>query len=225
VLDEPEDIFLPIGSSCTICGLIIGIALARKLKIGFKKPLQNFHIHGVINHHVIARIPFILRYLINTMIKDTEKVLYSNDCLNISEEIKAVSKQVILNTSFAGIYGKMSPEGERAKEIFEKGKWISINNCKNHSDDTCLLKPFLCSCFLTKCSAALLKYIHQYPHKASTTLLWETKSIIQPHSNSLDQVWENIQFASQDPKVKSFFVKSELCSRNKLEEKMHKINL
>jgi len=115
-LPEPEDIFLPIGSSCTITGLIFGIALARKLKIGFKKPLEKLRIHGVIIHHATAKLPFLYKILIKWLIKETHKILNEPKI----EEIHAVYNRVHFETRYAGKYGGMTPEAENAKKYFQK---------------------------------------------------------------------------------------------------------
>ena len=51
--DGTDAIYLAVGSSCTISGLIVGVALSRRLgQEAFRSP--NFRIHGVIIHHIFA---------------------------------------------------------------------------------------------------------------------------------------------------------------------------
>lgn len=51
--EDPDDIYLAVGSSCTISGLIIGIALSRHLGLrAFASP--SFTLHGIIIHHLLA---------------------------------------------------------------------------------------------------------------------------------------------------------------------------
>ena len=48
------------GSGCTISGIIVGIAIARKLGIGFLGDLNGYHLHCVPAHHLFARFTFLL---------------------------------------------------------------------------------------------------------------------------------------------------------------------
>ena len=54
-LPDVDGIYVPVGSSCTISGLIIGVALARRLGLkAFSRP--GFRLHLVPIHHVFAAL-------------------------------------------------------------------------------------------------------------------------------------------------------------------------
>ena len=60
VCDDPPAIYLAVGSNCTISGLLIGVALARRLNMkAFRNP--RFRIHGVPIHHAIGIFFFNLK--------------------------------------------------------------------------------------------------------------------------------------------------------------------
>jgi hypothetical protein len=55
LLEDPDAIYLPVGSSCTITGLILGVCLSRKFrKKAFRSP--RFKIVGVIIHHGLVKL-------------------------------------------------------------------------------------------------------------------------------------------------------------------------
>ena len=59
---DPPAIYLAVGSSCTISGLIIGVALARRLNMkAFRSP--RFRIHGIPIHHALGMTLFVFFFL------------------------------------------------------------------------------------------------------------------------------------------------------------------
>jgi hypothetical protein len=224
---EPEDIFLPIGSSCTISGLIIGIALARKLNIGFKKPLEKFHIHGVIIHHAFAKVPGVVRYIIKRLIRDTSKVLLAAGGPDIYSDALMVCRQCIIMTEYAGKYGQMTEQAQNAKNIFDSGEWVHQENLSSYpSSHRANIPAWLDACFLAKAGAALIDFLKIHPEKSNTTLLWETKSLVQPRSLSVETTWSNLQKEeNEDRKVREFVIQSGINSRKKVEERTTVIDI
>jgi 1-aminocyclopropane-1-carboxylate deaminase/D-cysteine desulfhydrase-like pyridoxal-dependent ACC family enzyme len=42
---DPTHLFIAYGSGCSTAGLIVGMAIARKLRRGFRRPLNEFTLH------------------------------------------------------------------------------------------------------------------------------------------------------------------------------------
>lgn len=55
-LIEPKHLFLAVGSTCTISGLVTGLCLCRKLGRNAFKNIDQFTLNGVITHHQNAMV-------------------------------------------------------------------------------------------------------------------------------------------------------------------------
>eukprot|EP01124_Arcella_intermedia_P006592 TRINITY_DN1390_c0_g1_i1.p1 TRINITY_DN1390_c0_g1~~TRINITY_DN1390_c0_g1_i1.p1 ORF type:complete len:456 (+),score=109.61 TRINITY_DN1390_c0_g1_i1:190-1557(+) len=209
-IEEPTDIFLALGSSCTTAGLLLGIGLAHSLNLGFRD-LKKITIHAVPIHHAYARIPFLVRWLIKKLIKDTYPILVEYGKLNVPGVLQntlTLLEQVEIPTNYAGVYGKMSPQGEITKSIFEEGCWVE--------DDQ--PKPWMCACFTSKSGSALLDFLKKNPSKAPTTVFWETKSVVQP---PMEQGWKKAQkLMEKDIPLKKWILKSNIQE----EQDLHTFN-
>jgi len=202
LVPEPENIFLALGSGCTTAGLILGIALARKLGIGFKQSIKNFRIHAVIIHHIFARFPFLVKLQLKQLITDTSKLikdLGGPDVILGAMEI--FSQCTVFHTKYAVNYGEMTPVAQEAKNLFDKSEWVV-----NPKVGRLAQKLWLCGCFTGKSGAALLDYLKQHPEKANTTIFWESKSVVQPLGTDS---WEKLQkIMKNNKKVQEWVHKS-----------------
>jgi hypothetical protein len=114
-----------------------GMAIARKLGRGFKKPLSGFHFHGVIIHHIFAYIPFVVRFAMKRLVKDTARLIKHLGGIDVIKEVNDVFKQLVLHTKWAVEYGLLTPQGkccevttadgvgEHAIGVFKEGEFIS----------------------------------------------------------------------------------------------------
>jgi len=160
-----SDILLPVGSSCTITGLCIGFALAKKQGI-LPPGMEDLKIHGALIHHIFARIPFVVRWVVKFLGLITIEMMVNLGFPDVSNEFKeVVQSNLILNGDFAGYYGSPTGPQLEAVKVFGEGK-IEPDNAP---------KPWLCSTFSGKMAAyALSKKTGPNP------LIWCTKSLVQP---------------------------------------------
>lgn len=102
---EPDNIFLPIGSTCTVSGMIVGtihiinkiftivgLAIARKFGSGFKKPLSDFSLHGIHIHHKFAKVPFLVKLQVSMLVRDTARTIKNLGGPDVTEDVKEVRK-------------------------------------------------------------------------------------------------------------------------------------
>ncbi|CAK9085787.1 L-cysteate sulfo-lyase, partial [Durusdinium trenchii] len=165
----PKHIFLPVGSSCTITGLLVGIAMSRKL--GMKGLSGDIKVHGVIIHHAFALLPFAVRFLIGFVARDTLRTIIALGGPDASSDLEQVlSEGLVLHTNYAGRYGGWTPEALKAKSVAQHATF---------SDGTPI---WACSTFTGKCFAAILDFVRDHDGNLgdNEVLLWCTKSLVQP---------------------------------------------
>eukprot|EP01063_Lacrimia_lanifica_P022934 TRINITY_DN30446_c0_g1_i1.p1 TRINITY_DN30446_c0_g1~~TRINITY_DN30446_c0_g1_i1.p1 ORF type:complete len:475 (+),score=106.08 TRINITY_DN30446_c0_g1_i1:45-1427(+) len=180
VLPQPRHIFLPIGSSCTTAGIAAGIAVARALRVGFEAEVT---LHGVPIHHGAEKAPPVLRWAIRKVAKDTLALLKAcggPDAIPHLDRFLATGLQ--LHCGYAGKYGGWTPAALAAKQTVE----LAEVSPGAHP------KPWMCSTFSSKATAAMLDYLRTAPAAAAgPAVLWCTKSRVQPRGVPLDDVlWD-----------------------------------
>eukprot|EP01125_Pyxidicula_operculata_P017616 TRINITY_DN618_c0_g1_i1.p1 TRINITY_DN618_c0_g1~~TRINITY_DN618_c0_g1_i1.p1 ORF type:complete len:471 (-),score=50.03 TRINITY_DN618_c0_g1_i1:4-1416(-) len=174
---EPQRIVLPHGSGCTVAGLMAGISIARKLGIGFKRPLSEFEIASVVIHPGFAKGGgFIPRFQAKKLANDVVNKIHQlggPDASSILQDIIKNNWKVV--ASCAGSeYGKISPEGEAARELITNGKLTPSN-----AD-----MPWIDECFSSKASAHLLSTLKDDSGAQKNIIFWCTKSLLQPVGDS-----------------------------------------
>uniref|UniRef100_A0A7S4NKV9 Tryptophan synthase beta chain-like PALP domain-containing protein n=1 Tax=Paramoeba aestuarina TaxID=180227 RepID=A0A7S4NKV9_9EUKA len=177
--NHPKTIFLPIGSGCTISGLVVGIAIARKLGLGFEGDLKEYKLKGVVIHQITNALPFFAYSNIKGLVRDTAKLIKEKGDLDVTEEAKEVLSCVEIITGYAGSYGQETENMLLAREIFNEKNTTIVNDNEN------IKKPWLCSCFSGKAAAAFLYHLknetkNHNNKKRHDLMLWCTKSLIQP---------------------------------------------
>eukprot|EP01127_Copromyxa_protea_P009993 TRINITY_DN2402_c0_g1_i4.p1 TRINITY_DN2402_c0_g1~~TRINITY_DN2402_c0_g1_i4.p1 ORF type:complete len:247 (-),score=54.95 TRINITY_DN2402_c0_g1_i4:41-781(-) len=213
---EPDNIFLPLGSSCTSSGLVVGIALARKLGVGFKKPLSSFHLHSVIIHHKFAAMPSAVRFAMSKLIGDTAKLIKKRGGPDVVREAQEVLKQVQFHTKFAVEYGLLTEEGKRAREVFKQGE---LFNKSGHEKE--VQHPWMCACFTSKSGAALLEFLEEEAKskKDSVSMLWCTKSVVQA-AGEVNPLERAMKETKEDPKLKQWLKESTIEKESDYERHM-----
>ena len=177
----PRHIFLPLGSSCTTAGLLCGIALARKLQLGFTDEVM---VHGVVIHHALAKVPAIGRWLIRTVAHSALDLVQELAGIDAHEELEVLlNTSLTIHSSYAGSYGSWTAAGLLAKEV------VSAAHLSEPQP-----KPWMCSTFSSKCFAAMLDFIRAAGNlEEGDVLLWCTKSLIQPRGQiSATTAWERV---------------------------------
>jgi len=195
---DPTAIILPLGSSCTITGLIIGITLVRRL--GTLPAFQNpaLKLVGVPVHHAAARLHNATgfytsrasRYLALTPqhgIRAVCSFLRSKGCLDLEQDaLRFLQEHVEIAAcrDVVGTYGAHSNVSQESAHLYEEHG--SVTDAAGHA----CTPLWLCGHFTAKAFAVLLRRLREEasareaaPGAAfhhSSLLLWHTKSAVQP---------------------------------------------
>ena len=211
LMPDPERIYVPVGSSCTISGLILGIALARQLGL---KAFARTQVCGVPIHHAAAAgqrsvgiltawwasvIPLTIRHTLNVACDELARLggpSLLEDCLAMVDDGE---KQVrlIADADIIGTYGGHSEVSMIAsKEYDETGVIVDSMTGVKQKD------LWLCGHFTSKSFAAMrrdyLKDIKEGREKPAVCLFWQTKSQVQPRGED-ETEWQ--QFLGMPPSV------------------------
>ena len=250
--DSPDidRIYLPIGSSCTVSGLIFGAVIVKHLKM---KALSNpdFKIVGCNVHDGFAAGDRLLRLHTNPLfgfmpLTITHSVICAcrtfkslggpdleDDCLAF---IKS-NVEVRSDAEIVGKYGSHSEETRSMARYYDENG--SITDFKTSSKDQKEL--WVCGHFVGKALHPLIKDLEKATSTSasSTTsppkyMLWQTKSAVQPkgplnewdsfmeHSNATVQKWAN-DGKAQSPKFRPGSVNTESGKQEDYESIMTKI--
>mmetsp|Transcript_37693 Transcript_37693/g.74169 ORF Transcript_37693/g.74169 Transcript_37693/m.74169 type:complete len:321 (-) Transcript_37693:282-1244(-) len=191
MMPAPNCIFLPMGSGCTTTGLVTGIAMARVLGLGFSS-LQSFKIHATPIHHLSDTFlgSVIFKKIISKVARDTARTLAKFGAPDCTQELEKVLDCLVIVRGYADHYGKMTKQGQSAKDIFQAGSFPT-----HTSSSPARSVPWLCSTFTSKSGAALLDFFRAHDQVAEASpgtpepvvLFWCTKSHTQP-SQKLDRM-------------------------------------
>ena len=220
-MPDPHKIYLPVGSSCTISGLILGITLSRQLGMDAFHKIQ---ICGVPIHHAAAfaqrhmnfytsawatSIPLTIRHTIQVTCKELMHLGGPDllaDALKMMEDSNQV--RLITDTDIVGTYGAHSTLSILAsKEYDRNGILIDIHTGQERDDQL-----WLCGHFTGKAFAAMRRdyIVYQKEHQnkpssgeaeAPVYLFWQTKSNVQPRGN-MDDEWS--EFLNLPPAVQKW---------------------
>lgn len=206
-VDDPEAIYLPVGSTCTITGLILGICLARELGLdAFKLP--RLKIHGLLVHPGAAMLQTRFNFLKSSILpltiglglRDTSsliKRLGGPDALSASKEFLQDSVILHTNPKHVGVYGGHTKTSSAAAALF--------NNTGKIENGP---KLWLCGHFSAKAFGLMLEDLEAREASTGTpngertapVIFWATKSVIQPRGE-LDE-WA--RFAGMPEQVKQW---------------------
>jgi hypothetical protein len=202
-VDDPEAIYLPVGSTCTITGLTLGICLARELGLrAFASP--RLKVHGLLIHPGAAmlqkRFGFltssILPLTIGLGLRDTSSIIArcgGPDALAASREF--LRNQVVLHThpKHVGVYGGHTKTSSAAAALFGE-----TGEVEGGAD------LWLCGHFSAKAFGLMLEDLEAREPTDSgdpaPVIFWATKSVIQP-KGKIDE-WS--QFAAMPEPVKQW---------------------
>ena len=177
---EVDAIYLACGSSCTISGLIVGVALGRSLGLkAFRAP--SFAIHGVIIHHVFARVeravslhrsaPFMPLTIAHT-VREACATLAALGGPDVTDEaLGFLRSSVKLHTDphLVGKYGAHSARSRAAARDFDARGAVTLRG----SGAAPAPPLWLCGHFVAKAYAAMLTDLEENP--ALRAMLWQTK--------------------------------------------------
>jgi len=203
-----QHIFLAMGSTCTTSGLIAGAAIARKL--GMSTTSEKLTIHAVPIHHVAARP--IMKPLLQTVVKkvarDVLRLIADLGGPDATQELDDVLREKMLDiiTGFAGKYGAWDDRALLAKATMSAAT-------VSHDAPT----PWMCSTFTSKAFAAMLHTLRNMSHiDPSTTMLWCTKSAVQPAGPNDEDLWAESR--SMPKSVRNWLVRANVPSEGVFNE-------
>ena len=186
---DPSCIYVPVGSGCTISGLILGTVLVRYLNIPALSHVQivgcNVHpgfakMDRVLNLHTNPRfgyIPLTITYSVKEACRALKKLGGPNLELEALEFIK---NRVILraDADVVGLYGAHSNKTRSAARLYDE-KGVVTDSAGREVKEL-----WLCGHFAAKAFQPLLRDLED---KAKTSngeaqrfMLWMTKSAVQP---------------------------------------------
>ncbi|KAI8902786.1 tryptophan synthase beta subunit-like PLP-dependent enzyme [Globomyces pollinis-pini] len=191
-MPDPDRLILPLGSSCTTTGLILGICLARKLGIDAFKSLKFKLVSVAIDKGLAAlhRKTGIYKSMFGKVLPMTPLFGITKVCgfltplIGIDLYQDAVDFihqewEFVTDEKYVGHYGSHTEISKQAakydSELNIKGdypQWITNPPI-----------PWLCGHFTAKAFAVLLDHLQSTNHKDDIVLFWQTKSHVQPVSS------------------------------------------
>ena len=192
--DAIDDIYLAVGSSCTISGLVVGIALSRHLGLrAYDSP--TFALHGVIIHHLFAglerRLPMHRRFTVMPLtIGHTVRAACAAlasvggpDVTDVALEIVRDTVKLRTDADLVGVYGAHSEISRAASREYDATGAVSDRG------GTPAKPLWLCGHFVAKAFAAMLADLEASPERRA--MLWQTKSAVQPRGS--EDEWAKMQ--------------------------------
>jgi hypothetical protein len=190
---DPSRIYVPVGSGCTISGLIVGTVLVRHLGMS---ALNDLKIVGCNVHEGIAKLDRVVKLhthpafgfiplTITHTVKEACRALKESggpdleadalDFIKTSVDIRADEEVV-------GIYGGHSGKTRAAAKLYDE-KGVVMDSVGQEAE-----KLWLCGHFAAKAFQPLLKDLAEEADdsnggKAQKFMLWMTKSAVQPRGN------------------------------------------
>lgn len=114
-------------------------------------------------------------------------------------ELDTVIKRVVMHTKWAVEYGRMTPEAQKAKDQWEDAKPLEGAHTM----------PWVCCTFTGKAAACMFEFLEKDPSQAQYTLMWWTKSAIQPHGHG--DSWNVLKdLQNKDSGLKAWMAESEV---------------
>jgi hypothetical protein len=191
---DPTRIYVPVGSGCTISGLIVGTVLVRHLGMAALSDLKivgcNVHegiakLDRMVNLHTYPGFGFIPLTIAHT-VKEACRALKeiggpdleadALDFIQTSVDIRADEEVV-------GIYGGHSGKTRAAAKLYDE-KGVVMDSVGQEAE-----KLWLCGHFAAKAFQPLLNDLADEANdsngggKARKFMLWMTKSAVQPRGN------------------------------------------
>jgi 1-aminocyclopropane-1-carboxylate deaminase/D-cysteine desulfhydrase-like pyridoxal-dependent ACC family enzyme len=190
---DPSRIYVPVGSGCTISGLIVGTVLVRHLGLSALSDLKivgcNVH-EGVAaldrmvmlhTHPAFGFIPLTITHTVKEACRALQAIggpdleADALDFIKTSVEMRADEEVV-------GIYGGHSGKTRTAAKLYDE-KGLVMDSVGKEAE-----KLWLCGHFAAKAFQPLLKDLAEETNdinsgKVQKFMLWMTKSAVQPRGN------------------------------------------
>lgn len=201
-IPDCDGIYVPVGSACTISGLIMGVALSRKLGLkAFRQP--EFALHPVSIHHAFAflnrvtglykskfsrYIPLTVRHSIHATCSELTQ-LGGPDILAESLAILQDETVVHDDAHITGDYGAHSEPSLACAQLFDETCTMTRAGAAASKEETPGL--WLCGHFTAKAMAAMCDDLLKEENAGKNMVFWQTKSLVQPRGPKNE--WEQMQ--------------------------------
>eukprot|EP00510_Aplanochytrium_minuta_P005638 CAMPEP_0184006254 /NCGR_PEP_ID=MMETSP0954-20121128/567_1 /TAXON_ID=627963 /ORGANISM="Aplanochytrium sp, Strain PBS07" /LENGTH=425 /DNA_ID=CAMNT_0026284735 /DNA_START=101 /DNA_END=1378 /DNA_ORIENTATION=- len=187
-MPDPDSIYVAMGSSCTVSGLIMGLALVKYLNLNAFRS-KDFKIHGLPIHHGFVGlqkkiglfrrgftrvVPLTILQSLHTSCKYLREKLDGPDLLQISLFIFKHMTIIHDDVDLVAQYGAHSERSRAAANLFDKnGKLMDMDGKEKES-------MWLCGHFSAKSYAIMIDDMLKDENEGKNFLFWETKSAVQP---------------------------------------------
>jgi len=211
---DPDRIYVPVGSGCTVSGLILGVCLARHLKLkAFVSP--DFKIIGCNVHPVFACLDRFLGIHTNPLFKFMPLTIthsIAGACCTLKQlggpDLKTNAMNFLRTgvelRSDGAVVGKYGAHSEKSREMAnlydDKG---IVTDCRTRKKEK---RIWICGHFVAKAFQPLLKDIEEAKKLKNLNsdnnkrernpkyMLWMTKSAVQPKGN--EDEWSKFKKSS-----------------------------
>lgn len=196
--DDPDAIYIAVGSSCTISGLVIGVVVARRLGLSAFQS-KSFRIVGIPIHHVFAAaqryanihrswlfswLPMTIQHTVRSTCAMLERIAGRECGLEILRDLTAEAMQFVRSNELElrtdpyliGTYGGHSNESKRYSHAYDRTG--SVVNGK----DEIMPHIWLCGHFTSKAFGCMVRDLDRCSVRQTKALFWQTKSALQPLS-------------------------------------------
>jgi hypothetical protein len=198
---DPSRIYVPVGSGCTISGLIVGTVLVRHLGMAALSDLKivgcNVHegiatLDRTVKLHTHPGFGFIPLTITHT-VKEACRALQEIGGPDLeADALDFIKSSVVIRADedVVGIYGGHSGKTRAAAKLYDE-KGIVMDSVGQEAE-----KLWLCGHFAAKAFQPLLKDLAEEANdsngggKALSFMLWMTKSAVQPRG-SVDE-WNKL---------------------------------
>lgn len=228
--DDIDEIYVAIGSSCTVSGLLLGYVLARKhLKLNaFLSP--KFKIVGVPIHDGLLGLEMKLGlYSSSFFTFFTGSIAHNiqNVCSFLRDEVKIditdaaweaqrTHLEIVTDAALVGRYGAHSSLSKVAASKHDEdavvtgrmpdwvAKVVGVDSSSSAGEKERFSKLWLCGHFASKPYAVLMARLQSGEKAGKKLLFWQTKSAVQPRAGEVDE-WQILQdIIATQPPIKSY---------------------
>jgi len=177
---DVDGIYLPIGSACTISGLILGVVIARKHGVKAFEA-EDFRICGTVVHHGLAGVErtiglhrsYMGRFMplsVRHTLENTCAALCGFGCESLLEDALDFLQRHVVIEARADIVGLYGDHSKRSKEVSlaydVSGKTFAASGKQGPA--------------LAKAAARMFEDLQLEANAGKHYLLWQTKTAVQP---------------------------------------------
>ncbi|KAJ3227115.1 hypothetical protein HK099_003334 [Clydaea vesicula] len=219
---DVDAIYLAVGSSCTVTGIILGICFCKALGMNaFNSP--RLKVVGILIHHSFAKLHQVTGFYKSEFsrfvhltprygISAVAKYLRNLGCIDIEQE--ALKKERFEAFSDAEVIGMYGAHSERSlitssldAKIELKGElpqWLKGNDS--------IPIPWLCGHFVGKAFTVMMDRLKSNQQDGENVLLWQTKSHIQPRGSYEGELEELKKYSESSKKFREYVEKGKETS-------------